>query len=215
MGHRDRLPALIFDFDGTLADSFELSLKLFYELTHRRPLPAEDISRLRGLDIVPLLRELHIPMWQIPLLLWRVRRRFGTVLEKVDLFPGMQEAIRLLAQRHRLYVLSSNSADNVRGVLMRIGIDGYFAGIYGAARPLHKERGLRNILRRSGVKPQDAWYIGDEARDVDAAHRIGLRAVAVSWGYNNIAVLGQHHPEVLVFSPEELITRFDKERAHA
>ena len=47
--------------------------------------------------------------------------------------------------------------------------------------------------------------IGDEVRDVDAAHKAGIDSMAVSWGFNSIELLESSAPTHLVHSPEELI----------
>lgn len=206
---------VIFDFDGTLVDSFSLMLTLIGRLVHQDTLLDSDVSRLRGLDLIPFLRELHVPLWRVPILALRIRREFAHQLQQVELFSGIDAAVRTLAKQHTLFVLSSNSEANVRAVLQRYNIEQYFRQVHGNARQLHKEHGLRQLIRRNGIAAKDAWYVGDETGDIDAAHQVGLRAVAVSWGYKNISALSRHHPEALVFTPDELVGRLNsKGRSH-
>ena len=206
----DSTPVVIFDFDGTLADSFDLAIDILAKLTRHRLAESEDISRLRGLDVLPLIRELGLPLWQAPLLAWRARRQFARQANQVQLIPGMADVVRELAKNHPLYVLSSNSATSVRTVLREQGIDSCFRQVYGSAKLLDKSRSLRRLLRSNHIASQSAWYIGDEARDIDAAHRVGLRIAAVAWGYNNVSALSRKHPDELVFAPEELLTILNK-----
>jgi len=177
-------------------------------------MPKEDISRLRGLDTLPLLRELQIPLWKVPVLAWRARQMFATRVNQVELIPGMAGVVRELARQHELYVLSSNSADNVQSVLKRSGLASYFKRIYGRARPLHKEHALRKLLRQNKIAPQEAWYVGDEVRDIVAARHVGMRIMAVSWGYNNIGALEHQAPDALVFTPDELLARITQGQRH-
>lgn len=196
---------VIFDFDGTLADSFMVAIHVFCEATRRELMPHEDISRLRGMGARQLLRELRIPLWRVPLLAWRVRRMMHRQLERIDLVPGIADAVRKLSKKYRLFVVSSNSPENIRYVLGRFGIVDCFDDIYGNAQPLRKQRTLRRLLRDKSLQPDSVWYIGDATGDVEAAHHVGAKSIAVSWGYNNIAALERHHPDALVFTPEELV----------
>jgi len=203
-------PVIVFDFDGTLVDTFTLALTIFNHVTRRGPMPDEDISRLRGLSARELMSELHVHFWQIPLLGFRTRRLIAKRLNSIELIPGIEDTVRELSKRYHLFILTSNTASNVRNVLQRFGIADQFVGIYGSAGILHKEHSLRRLLAQNQLKPANVWYVGDEARDVEAAHHVGMPVVAVSWGFNNIAALERHHPDKLVFSPDELVEHFGK-----
>lgn len=203
-------PVIVFDFDGTLVDTFALALNIFCELTRRQPMPDEDISRLRGMSPRELMAELKIHLWQLPLLGRRTRRMLAQRLDSIELVPEIEAVIRTLSRDYHLFILTTNSASNVREVLRRLKIVDQFVGIYGNAGVLHKERGLRQLLRQNQLRARDVWYVGDEVRDIEAAHRVGMPVMAVSWGFNNIAALERHHPDILVFSPDELINHFEK-----
>jgi phosphoglycolate phosphatase len=205
---------IIFDFDGTLADSFMLALSAFCEATQREKIPHEDISRLRGMATRQLLHELRVPIWQVPFLAWRVRRMMHEDVERIDLVSGMAEVIRQLKKKHRLFIVSSNSSENIRFVLSRADIADYFEDIYGDAQPLWKHRRLRQLLRDKHLETNDVWYVGDTTGDIQAAHHEGIKSLAVSWGYNNIAALERHHPDTLVFAPDELLVHFRREKGH-
>lgn len=196
--------AIIFDFDGTVADSFPVALDIFYALTHREPLPHEDLTRLRGMTLREVAKELTIPMYKIPFLLIRGRRAMFERMAEVSLVDGMVEVIQGLAKTHKLFILSSNSPANIAATLATNGLTDSFVTIYGNVSLLKKRQKLRQILRQQQLDPATTWYVGDEARDVEAAKRAGMPVVAVSWGYNNIHVLKSHQPTALVFSPEEI-----------
>ncbi|NCT57207.1 MAG: HAD hydrolase-like protein [Legionella sp.] len=48
-------------------------------------------------------------------------------------------------------------------------------------------------------------YIGDEARDVEAAHAAKIKSLAVSWGFNSYSRLVQANPNQLVTNIEQLL----------
>ena len=202
-------PAIIFDFDGTLADSLLATIHILYRLTHNNAMPAEDVSQFRGMTVVQILRRLHIPLWQALFLKQKVYGAMRDQMDHVALIPGMDEAVRALAANHRLFVVSSNDAPNVRLFLGRFQLERYFAGIYGDANPLRKAKVLREAMQENSLTANNTWYVGDQPWDVHAAHRAGMKAVAVTWGFSNLHVLKASRPEALAFSPDELVQYID------
>ncbi|MGH7141883.1 MAG: HAD-IA family hydrolase [Candidatus Saccharimonadales bacterium] len=203
--------AIILDFDGTMVDSFVVTLDILYGLTHTQPLRNEDISRLRGTGMVRLLRELQVPWWQVFFLARRVRHLMSNQMTEIQLVPGIAEAVKALSKKHKLFVLTSNSANNVSSLLERSGIDSYFTNIYGNANPLHKAHELSRMLKQNNLSKKLTWYVGDEPQDIHAAKDVGIGSIAVSWGYSNIHILKSHRPDRLVFSPDELLALFAKQ----
>jgi len=57
-----------------------------------------------------------------------------------------------------------------------------------------KRSALRRVLRKNGVSHDEAIYIGDELRDLEAAHAERIAFGAVSWGYTNLDALKEHKP---------------------
>lgn len=207
--HSDSRSALIFDFDGTLVDSLMVSLDTLHQIVHHQPLPIEDVSRLRGMTLAQVLRQLRVSPWHALFLRGRAYKAMAARLNEVELVPDMGAVLRELALSHKLYILSSNSAANIRSALERFKLDAYIVAIHGSANPLNKVSALRQLMNAQHIDPASSWYVGDQAGDVHAAHRAGLRAVAVSWGFSNLHVLEAARPDLLVFTPEELLQHFN------
>lgn len=208
-------PAIIFDFDGTLADSLYATLSTLYQLIHRQALPMEDISRLRGMTMIQVLHQLKVPLWRALFLKEKVHAAMRDRMDGIALIPGIDELVRQLAETHQLFVASSNDAANVQIFLQRFNIKSYFVGVYGDANPLFKARLLRRIVRDNQLDPRRTWYVGDQAWDITAAHRAGMRAAAVAWGFSNLHVLKGRKPDVLAFGPDELKRAFAQSTDHA
>lgn len=207
----ERNKAIIFDFDGTIADSFPTALRIVHDLFGWH-LSQDDVSRLRGMKTLQILRELHIPLWRAPFLAAKVRRRMIAQMDQIPIIPGLDQTVKLLAREYKLFVVSTNSAANVQAFLRRFDIDTAFVALCGGALPWNKARMLKRLLRAQLLQKADTWYVGDTDMDIAAAHRAGIRAVAVAWGYSNIHILEQHHPEALVFTGEELEQHFREQR---
>lgn len=201
---------IIFDFDGTIADTFAVVLGIFHELTHRsEPLTPEEIERLRGMSLAHAAEDLRVRPWQMPFLLMRGRRRMTGKMGGIHTFPGLQKAVRELhAEGHDLYIMSSNSARNIQLFLLRHEMNKEFIKIYGNVGLFDKAGVLRRIMRRNHLKRSETFYVGDEVRDIEAAHRAGVSVVAVTWGYNNAQILQKHQPDTAVSDPANLPRAF-------
>ncbi len=199
-------PTLIFDFDGTLADTLPLLLALSNRLApeygHRRVAEA-DIDALRGLHAREVLRWLKIPWYQLPRLARRIRTELHREIPQVAPIKSMPAIVNQLAPDFGLGILTTNSVANVRVFLTTQQIT-HFAFVRSSPRLLGKSRTLKRVLREQGLVAADTLYIGDEVRDVEAAHASGLNTIAVSWGANATDALGRANPYAIVHHPSEL-----------
>lgn len=200
------MSTVIFDFDGTLADSFEVIADIFYELTGRsEKLTSQQIHELRGLTALEVAERLHVPWWRIPFLVASGRRLMQVHIAEVKPFAGIKELLKDLHHAgYQLMVVSSNSRRNVRTFLRQNQLQGYFSGTYGNIRLFSKGRFLRRLMLRRRLKPEYCFYVGDETRDVEAAHQAKLRCIAVAWGFAERDLLLSLKPFAYVAKPEEI-----------
>lgn len=201
---------LIFDFDGTIADSLPVLIKVYHELLPDKPeLTKAQIRSLRGMKLTSIPGYLGIAWWRVPFLVRTGRRRMHKHMSEVEVFDGMAEVIETLhARGYTLLIGSSNSAENVKKFLKIRGLYTYFDGIYGHAGIFSKAGALRKILRRSRLQPENTYYIGDEVKDSVAAHEVGMPNISVTWGFNDKASLAATNPTKMVDEPHELLKIF-------
>lgn len=201
-----RYRLLIFDFDGTLADSFPAFQVVFQEAIARfglRPVGEDELPTLRGQSAREVIRYLGLPMWKVPRVGKYVREAMAA--HPVPLFAGMEEVLRQLASRGvQLAVVSSNSEANVRAVLGP-ELAGLFATFDCGASLFGKASKFRRVLKQTGRAPREVLTIGDELRDAEAAQAAGLDFGAVSWGYTALAGLERSKPAVVFREPSELL----------
>lgn len=198
---------LLFDFDGTIADSFGVVVDIFYELTGHEQVDQDEVKRLRQLPLLKVVRALHISPLQVPGLVMRGRKMMHDRLDEIPVFKGVPEMLQELQNSgHQMYMMSSNSQQNVRRFLRTHDLDQYFSGVYGGVGLFGKANALRHIMRQNGLKPEDCSYVGDEARDVEGAKKAGVQSIAVGWGYNDAQLLSSHEPDALVMRPAEILT---------
>lgn len=197
----------IFDFDGTLADSFPFFLRVFNQVAeqHRfRAIQPEEVPALRHLGAREMMSHVGLPAWKLPAVARSFTRLMQANAEEIALFDGVGEVLRRLDEAGvALAVVSSNAADNVRRILgagnvARIGQFECGMSIFGKA-----ER-IRKVVRRAGLGAGDAIYIGDQVTDLEAARKERVAFGAVAWGYGTLASLAAHRPEQMFERVEDI-----------
>lgn len=198
---------IIFDFDGTLADTFDLIADVSYELTGAKRLPAEQLAALKSLPILAAIRRFGGSPWTIPKLMLLTRRRMKARIATVPIFDGIPQALQQLqTQGHTLFILSSNNTTNVAAFLTGHELAPYFKAVYTVpyGNAWLKARALRRISRGLGLDNRNCYYVGNEPLDVHAANELGIHAVAVTWSGQNTEDLTAAKPEFIIHTPEEL-----------
>lgn len=203
------MKTLIFDFDGTLADSFELAIEIAYGLTGMSRQSEAQMARLRQLPLLKAARELGISIHRIPRLLIKGRQLMLERIEELQPFPGIPEMLAALHHAgYHLLVISSNSEQNVRLFLRSHQLELYFDGVYGGVPLFNKAHTLRQVMKRNRLDRQNCFYIGDEVRDIVAATKVRVEPVAVTWGYQAPETLAEYHPYALAHKPRDLLRIF-------
>jgi phosphoglycolate phosphatase len=204
------MSVIIFDFDGTIADSFAFVSQFALQQAGRPALTLPERQReFGGLSIRGMMDKLDKPVWWGLWMFVYGRRVMTKHMGEVEPYPDIVETLRALhAQGHRLYILSSNRNKNVRLFLDNHGLTPYFYRTRGNASLLGKSFALRRLLLRDRLQAADCYYVGDETGDLEAARPLQIRSVAVTWGYNNAAALAAEKPSALVNTPKELLAVF-------
>jgi phosphoglycolate phosphatase len=197
---------VIFDFDGTLVDSLPVAIKIFHEVVPNFPLPDAELAKLREMPPRAILKYSGIPYWRLPKLMIQGKRLLGQHLTELKTFKGINAIIKsLYSEGYQISVVSSNSEENIRSVLKREGIESYFAGVYGNVGLFNKTRAFKVVLKDQQATVADAIYIGDEVRDIEAAHKGKIPIISVTWGYNGEKILTKYHPTHLARTPQEML----------
>jgi phosphoglycolate phosphatase len=202
----DRPPRhLIFDFDGTLADTLELVLEFGRE--HGPDLKIRPLTReeFRSRSMREALELMGVPLYRIPQLAKQLKGQIREHLKDLELFPGTSEFIRAAEDSGlELSIVSSNAEDTIRPALVRNGISAAFGCISSDSSIFGKSKVIRRFLRLHKIDPTQCVYIGDEVRDLEACQEVGLRMIAVDWGWDDRTRLEAAGASEIVSSWEEI-----------
>jgi HAD superfamily hydrolase (TIGR01549 family) len=206
---------IVFDFDGTLADTFTILLEITNELSHEfgyAQVSAKQVAQLEGLSAREILKVAGISVWQIPFLLRRFKLAFRHKTDEVQLFPDIANMLQTLKYAgYKLGIVSSNSVDNIYTVLHQHQVDHLFSFVRSSSL-FGKSRAIAAALRAHHVHWTEAIYVGDEVRDIDAARRSKIPVIAVTWGFNQASTLTQKQPDYVVDKPQEILQLLVKKK---
>lgn len=194
--------AVIFDFDGTLADTLEAGRRIFNRMAPDfgfREVPKEEVSELRHLNLRQLLKTLEVKQRHVPAILRRGKKLLREELPKLRPCEGVFEQLDHIRSRAaRCGILTSNSVENVEFFLTKHGVREHFDFISSCSKLKGKAKYLKAIARTYTLQPSAMIYVGDEVRDVKAAKKAGVPMVAVGWGFNSVEALKASEPDELV-----------------
>lgn len=198
----------MFDFDGTLADSFGWFAATLREITPRyrlTPLDDAQLQALRGLEARAIMQRLGLPWWKLPLVTREMRRRMRDGIAGIVPFEGIDTLLAALkAQGVAVAIVTSNSPGNVRAVLGARNL-AHVDALEGDVSIFGKQRRLAKTLKRFSCAPREAVYVGDEIRDAQAAAALGIDFVGVGWGYTRADALQAHAQDKVCADSQQLL----------
>jgi phosphoglycolate phosphatase len=200
---------IIFDFDGTLANTLEAGLLIVNALADRfgyKKISSEEAKRLQGMAPKEILKEVEIPLWKLPFIARAVRKQLAAQMSFLDLYPGILVALQNLKNQNcRLAILTTGSLENANVFLRQRQLENFFEFVHAESNLFGKGRILKKLLKKYGIRPECAIYVGDEVRDIDAARQAGVKSAGVVWGVNSKEALAKQRPDWLVEKPEQLL----------
>lgn len=198
-----KLRGVIFDLDGTLADTLPLAIAAFRRaiepLTGRTLTDAEIIAQF-GPSEEGMIRALAPAHYDAALADYL--RHYEALHDMCpDPFPGMRGLLAdLKARGVRLGLVTGKGARSTRLSLRRFGLEDMFEVVeIGDPAGPRKAESIRRVLAGWGMDPAQAVYVGDAPTDVTAAHEAGVAAVGAAWTETtDRALLAAAKPDALL-----------------
>ena len=197
---------VIFDFDGTIADSFPVFVTCMNHLSREFGYDElKDSIELRQKGI----QRIALEDMKVPRALWltyahRLREEIKNRYHQIPLFPAVRSLIKEIMPRHTVGILSINSEAIIRNTLDNEGLHVDF--LFPDVSFSEKAGVLSEIIRQNSRPTPEFIYVCDECRDIEASKKAGIQVVAVTWGFDPKEILEQNHPDYLIDNPSELLT---------
>ncbi len=199
------IKSVIFDFDGTIADTFKIGLDCANQVSMKYLNKKLDYSeKLRDMSPAEVIREIKVPFYKVPFYVTEIHKLLETKTEKIRTFKGMNNLLKKLRNDYKIGIVTTNTLQIVKDILTRNkvkDVDFVFSGssIFG------KHAVLQELIKKYGLKKEETIYVGDEIRDIKACRKVGIRIIAVSWGYNTAVALSRETPDFIAKNPADII----------
>jgi phosphoglycolate phosphatase len=198
---------LIFDFDGTLANTEEASYQVYEQMTEIYGVPQMSREALKAFKKKPLkqrIKETGIPYYLLPKIVSESQSKLTKFMKDSFPFEGIPLLLETLSKQYQLIIVSSNHKKIIKKFLKDHQID-VFQKVYGGAALFGKANTIKKAIKKAKSKVKKAIYIGDETRDYQACQELKLDMIAVSWGYEDIDVLMQENIPLIAKTPEDVL----------
>lgn len=200
---------LVFDFDGTIADTLGETRLIYNQLAPEyglREVEEHELDHLRHLSLKQLLAHLSIPKRRVPALISRGTGLMRGNIDRLQPIEGMPDVlVELRRHTHSFGILTSNASSNVDVFLRAHGLREHFDFISSTSKLTGKSKHLKAIRKTFSLRHGEMLYIGDELRDIKASKRAGIPIAAVTWGFNSRSSLAAERPEYLFEQPSDFL----------
>ena len=203
------MSVIIFDFDGTIADTLDPLLAIANNLAREfgyPPITDDQLNQFQALDSRAIIQQSNIPLLKLPFLLRRLKADLNQQITSIQPIEGIPDALKELKRHgHILGIVTSNSEPNVSAFLAHHDLLHLFDFVKSGTTIFGKHRVIRRLLKKKNIDIQHTVYVGDETRDIESAKAINMPIISVSWGFNDHSVLAQYAPTQLIDDPKLLL----------
>lgn len=201
---------LIFDFDGTIADTVKLYVLAYQQIHKRYGLPKlkkSDCELFKNLSLGTLIKEYQLGPVKLMKIASELNQTVGGLIKQAHFFPQMKEILLALRKKYRLALLSSNQMSNIEAFFKQENL--VMADVFSFWRCdkqiFGKDRALLNLAKKEQFNLKKTLYFGDQVRDIEACRRAKVAIAAVSWGFASEELLAKAEPDFLLNNPQEIV----------
>ncbi len=198
---------ILFDFDGTIADSIPLILNSLIKLAPRfgyTPITMEEFQALRQYEVMDLLKHFHIPLYKLPFIISKSKQQIRNQIKDMELCKGID---KLLLELHgngiRMGIVSSSPKNHIDEFLRNYQI-GCFEFVDSELNIFGKDKAILKAIQTHNLVIEETVYVGDEIRDIKACQKAGIDIISVTWGFNNEQGLIKHGAMHIANTPEDI-----------
>jgi HAD superfamily hydrolase (TIGR01509 family) len=201
------LQGVLFDWDGTLIDSYEADASAYLAMFREMGIPwgLEELARHYSPNWYRVYRAAKLPRarWDDADRAWRAQY----ANHSPKLIAGARQVLERLRREHHLGLVTSGDRDRVTRQLRAFRLTRLFGARVCSGDTAQKKphpAPLRMALEKLRLEPAACVYVGDSPEDLEMAKRAGVRAIAVLGPFPTEKRLRAARPDVLLESIREL-----------
>jgi len=210
----NKQPILIFDLDGTIADTLPTVIQIYNGKVAPRlnckPANYEDRELLNNNPVGKLFKEYGINWYKMPFVIYLVKKHLHQQIKNIQPFPCIINTLNQLKKDYTLGIVTSNSQRNAYRFLDQHQLFPLFDFVYTNRNIFTKHKTLNKLITKHQFEKRDVLYIGDETRDIHAARKAGIGMISVTWGFLGKELLAKRNPDLLVDEPDQLINAVEQ-----
>lgn len=194
---------LITDWDGVLGDTPDMNYgivtALHPEVTRDDYLIRHHLGNVLEEPVVPFTDESAAAYY----------RHYNERLSRAHVERALP-AISALAEKFIIHVVTSNCEHAIRRVLREAGVEQHFGLMLGQEAHTSKVEKFKRLFAEEGFSAHETLYLTDTAGDIKEAKKVGLRTLAVTFGYHPRKLLAEHEPTALADTWDEVLAHVEQ-----
>lgn len=199
---------IIFDFDGTIVDASERMYKLFCTIAPGFNYTKEVYwkKKREGISHKAIFDRYARSDFEKFETEWMEKIETLEYLQYDVLYPGIMECVKGLVEFNTLFLLTARQYK--RQLLLeidRLGLSGIFSNVFVTERKTTKEHMLKEIIDLNAVNEKKIIYISDMGKDILLGKKLGIKTIAVTYGFMNEKKVLEYKPDFVVKDTESLL----------
>lgn len=203
---------IVFDFDGVILDTFDFAFSLTKRLTKKHNtfpvVSREDFEEMFEDNPWTYFERKKIKGDVFLSYQQDFRLAFQKDEHSLQLFSEIRDILEKLAHDFHLAIVSSNYRDIVIRHIEKNSMRLYFSEIVGAEEKGSKSDKLKRIIADLRVSNKDCFFVTDTSGDIREGQKVGMKTIAVSWGYHDKLRLEKVKPNFIAHTPKQLLKVF-------
>lgn len=203
---------ILFDFDGTLADTPAIQLPIIKDILvnkYNYKLSDADFDNLlkilRDKGPFAALLKIKFPLFKYPSLLKDIKGSLKSKMDNLKISKEMRDVIFTCKKYAKIGILSGGNKDYIQIFIQNNKLENIFEYIYTDDKTQGKEKLFKKFLNTTKISKEDVVYVGDEIQDIKISKKIGIKIISVIWGVNSKKGLVENNPDFIADTPNQIV----------
>ena len=194
---------VFFDFDGVIVDTYSFCFRI---VESREYITEPDYRRRFEGNVFDADRKFKDPNTKLEDFV----HHYTPELMKCEPIEKISKAIKELARKYKLIIISSTETEPIENFLQKTGLRECFIEILGCDVDRSKVNKINQSLENHHSDPSDSIFITDTLGDIREAEKCGVKSIAVTWGYHTKDTLEKGRPHAIVTEPGQIVEEVEK-----